>query len=307
MSFKGKFAQYLITAIATLTLAAFIFKYNDDFYKLRDISLLQLVLLFILTVATIAINGVKLKLITRTFNITLNFKEWFGLSSLSISLNSLLFKTGSIITSNYLKRTHGFTYMNYVGTFGVDLLITLSINAWVGLLASCYLLFLGKGDYTLMTAGFIAVIAVLFLLMNNTFSFKKREHRIIDALARALSSLNNLLQDKKSFWGLCFLGVVLMLVTALRFYVSGTVLRLDIPLSHCFLFVIVITVIRYIPMIQNDIGTRELGVGLLSEFLGNGMKEGFLVTVVDRLFVLFWCLVFAFFYKNILTEKKRVK
>lgn len=303
MSFQGKIVQYLVTAIAVLAVGAFVVKFSDDFYKIRDISPFQFILLFMLAVATIAINGAKLKLITGTFNIDLTFREWFGLSSLAISLNSLVFKSGMVITSNYLKRTHGFPYMSYIGSFGADFLITLTINAWAGLLASGYLLFLGKGD-KLMTAGFIVFIATLFLLMKNSFSFKKREHRILDALARALESLNNLLRGKKTFWALSFWGIALLLVMALRFYVSGAVLHLNIPLAHCFLFIIVVTIVRYIPMIQSDIGTRELAVGLLSEFLGNGLKEGFLVTVVDRIFVLCWCLIFAFAYKSILTEKK---
>lgn len=299
-----KFGKYLIAVLTLLIMGVFIVKYQQDFYKIRNITVSQFLQIFVLSFLTITVNGLKVKLITRSADIHLSFKEWFGLASISISLNGMFSKTGSVVTSNYLKRIYGFPYMSYVGAFTGDFLITLLISAWIGLAISLYLAIAGNGEYMFLVTGFLIILAVLFLLLKSNLNFKRHHYRIVDTIIRAVISLNNLLQNKKLFWNLCCFGIMLLILSALRFYVSSTILHLDIPLSYCFLFTIVIMAVRSLPLVQGDIGTRELAVGLMSEFLGTGLKEGFLVTVVDRIAVLFWCLFFAVLFRNILTEKK---
>ncbi len=303
MSFH-KFGKYLITILTIVVVGVFVIKYQQDFSKVRDITITQFLQLFVLSSLTISVNGLKVKLITSTAGIRLSFREWFGLASISISLNGIFSKTGSVVTSNYLKRAYGFPYMSYVGAFAGDFLITLLISAWIGLVVSLYLVIFVKPDYTFLVAGFLIVIMSLFLLLKSNLNFQRHHYRIIDTIIRAITSLNSLLQNKKLFWNLCCFGIMLLMLSALRFYVASTVLHLDIPISYCFLFAIIIMAVRALPLLQGDIGTRELAIGLMSEFLGTGLKEGFLVAVVDRIAILFWCLFFAAFYQNILIAKK---
>lgn len=300
MTRNEKLIKYGVSTLIVTVFGVFIYKFHDDFRVIREIDRWQFLQLFSLSLLTILINGAKLRAITQSYNICLRFKEWFGLTSISLSLNSLLFKSGSLLASNYLKRAHHLPYMNYVGAWGADFLIMLFNSALVGLAATIYLAAATGKDLQLITTGFFLVILVLLLLMRNNIHIGEGRHKILDALSRALRSLNDLIRNKQLLATLGAFGIGLIIVTALRFYVASKILHFNIPLAHCFLFTAILTFIRNIPMIQSDIGMRELAVGLLSELLGSGLKEGFLISVVDRVFVLFWCLVFAGLYRNIL-------
>ena len=60
--------------------------------------------------------------------------------------------------------------------------------------------------------------------------------------------------------------------------------------------------VRAFPLIQSDLGTRELALGLLAEFLGSGLQSGMMAAFVDRLVVLFWCLITTALFRNILID-----
>jgi hypothetical protein len=297
---SAKHIKYGVTALIALVFGVFIYKFHDDFRVIREINRWQFSQLFALSLITILLNGAKLRAITQSYNISLRFNEWFGLTAISLSLNSLLFKSGSLLASNYLKRAHHFPYMSYVGSWGADFLLMLFNSAIVGLAVTSYLAATSGKNYQLIITGFFLVILVLLLLMRSNIQIGEKQHKILDALSRALKSLNELLQNKQLLATLASFGAGLIIVTALRFYVASAILHYNIPLSHCFLFTAILTFVRNVPMIQSDIGMRELAVGLLSELLGSGLKEGFLISVVDRVFVLSWCLFFAGLYRNIL-------
>lgn len=303
--FPAKYFRYCATALAFAVFGIFIYKFHDDIKALREINQWQFSQLLILSLLTILLNGAKLRSVALSFAIHLQFKEWLGLSSILLTLNGLLFKSGTLVTSNYLKRVHHLPYMSYVGSLGADFLVTLLGSALVGLAVSSYLAVATDIDCRFLIIGFALLNLFLFLLMSNSFHIKKSENRIFDALTRAIKALNDLLGNKQLLTVLCFIAIGIIIVTTLRFYVSSSVLHFKIPLTHCFLFTVVAIIIRNVPMVQSDVGTRELVVGLLSQFLGSGLKEGFLVTAVDRIFVLFWCLALAILYRNILSPQDK--
>ena len=54
------------------------------------------------------------------------------------------------------------------------------------------------------------------------------------------------------------------------------------------------------PLIQSDIGARELTTGFLAEILGSGFKEGVLTTAIDRILEMTVALVGTIFFSHIL-------
>ncbi len=194
--FSNTFFRYGATLLAFVVVGAFVYKFRNDFHVLREISRWQFCQLLILSLLTILLNGVKLRAITQSFNIHLQFREWLGLSSILLALNGLLFKSGTLVASNYLKRVYHLPYMSYVGSLGADFLITLLGSALVGFAISSYLTIATSIDCRFLIIGFATLILFLFLLMNNTFHIKEKEHRVWVALTRALKALNDLLRNK---------------------------------------------------------------------------------------------------------------
>jgi len=68
---------------------------------------------------------------------------------------------------------------------------------------------------------------------------------------------------------------------------------LDVPFTHCLLFNTAMTFLSAVPLLQSDIGGREILVGLLSEAIGSGFNTGLTATAVDRIFLLLWAFLCA--------------
>jgi hypothetical protein len=284
----SKIASIIFSATLIGLFIFLIYQLKIDFNAIGKISFFQFFLLLILSLLTIATNGSKLRNVVNVLGIRLSTREWFGLSSVSATLNNLFFKAGSLVTSNYLKRKYNFHYMSFVGSQGADQLILLFSNAILGTAVCEYIVYTQESDIQWMVACYAVIAVVLFTLMNCEFVVGSSESQLADALRRARDSLVGILRNRRLFFVLCGHNVALILLNSLRFYVCCLVLQLDIPFTHCLLFNTAMTFLSAVPLPQSDIGAREIVVGLMSEALGSGFHAGLMVTAVDRIFILLW-------------------
>ena len=289
----SKTANFIISAVFIGIFIFLIYRLKIDFYAIGEISFLQFFFLFALSILTIATNGSKLRNIVSVFGLRLNAREWFGLSSLNTTLNNVFFKAGSLATSNYLKRKYDFPYMSFVGSQGADQLILLLSNAIMGAIACEYIIFIQGNDLQWMVASYIALAVALILLMQWEFRGGSTESRLADALRRVRDSLVGIFKNRRLFFILYGHNATLILLNSFRFYVCCWVLQLDVPFTHCLLFNTAMTFLSAVPLLQSDIGGREILVGLLSEAIGSGFNTGLTATAVDRIFLLLWAFLCA--------------
>ena len=98
--------KYLFTVGIFAVFGFILFKYRESFYTIRNISVSQFVSASLLTLLVMALNGSKLNRIVSSFDVRLQTKEWFALSSITTVLNSVFFKAGSLTISTYLKKIY---------------------------------------------------------------------------------------------------------------------------------------------------------------------------------------------------------
>jgi len=282
----------------------FLVRYREQVYTVRDISIGQFSLIFLLVLCSVTLNGSKLNQLTRFFSLNLTIREWFGLSSITTTLNNIFFKAGSLATSNYLKRKHDFPYMSFLGSLGADQLILFFMSGIVGGVISFYVLTETVKDFHYVALAYLFLTLLLFLAAKFAPRFQRQNHKILDALVRAVNALNRILKDRTLFFTLCAHNIALILLTSLRIFVACKVLQLEVPLVYCFLFTTVMIFVSAVPLLQSDIGSREIAVGLLSELAGIGFNAGLLVTIIDRVFVFLLTLLFTIFFKNLLVSSR---
>ena len=290
--------KYIFTAGIFIVFGFLLFNYQEDFYIIRDISAWQFISVSLLILIGVTINGSKLNCISRNFGVHLRIRELFALSSMTTVLNNVFFKAGSVATSGYLKKKYNFSYSSFAGTFLGDQLIILFIGSFFGAIVSLYLGLFRHQDLLLIFAGFALIAALLFCLMRGGIRLPQIESSIFELLKRGTESFNTLLHDKNLLHSLGALNTFLIITIGFRLYVTCSILHMEIPLSHCFLFAIAIIFARIIPITHNDIGVRELAVGFLSDILGSGLKAGVLATVVDWIFELLWTALCTGFFRN---------
>ncbi|MBT5472359.1 MAG: hypothetical protein HOK41_17280 [Nitrospina sp.] len=281
-------------------LGSMVARHREELIQLKDISATQFFLIISLVTGSIIINGKKLNALAGSFDIKLKNKEVLGLSSITTSLNNFFFKAGSLFTSNYLKQRYEFPFMSFAGSQGADHLISFFINAVFGLAISIVFLFSQSGVFLALTLGYLSVTIVLGLILLKTFDLQHRPNKYLNALIRAVNSLYRILKNRKLFFTLCIYNVLIVGLNTLRFYLVCKVLGLSIPLGYCVLFVTLMPFISALPIIQSDIGTRELIVGIFSQWLGAGFESGMLATLLDRCFILLTAIIISLFFRNLL-------
>lgn len=288
-----------VTGLLIFLLGSQIAKHQSNLIALREISVGQFFLIAANVIASLLINGSKLKILAGSYKIQLNPREIIGLSSITTSLNNFFFKAGSLFTSNYLKQRHEFPFMSFAGTQGADHLILFFINALCGLTVSLALVFEQKEIFFPLVICYFLAAVFLTLVFSKTFNFQHRSNKFLNALIRAINSLYRILKNKKLLCLLCAHNILLVGLAALRLLLVCKALGMEISFGYCLLFITLTPVISAIPIIQSDLGTRELAIGMYSQWLGMGFQTGMLATLLDRCFVLFWAILISLYYRNL--------
>jgi len=298
------FIKYLLTAGILVLLGFLLFDYKKELLLILDISAFQFTLISILILTSIFLNGSKLNKITKNFNVYLSIKEWFALSSMTTLFNNFIYKSGSIVTSKYLKSRHNFPYSAFAAAFVCDQLILLFIALIIASIIFFYLgIFIKELICLILTL--IATVSILFFLYRLKKPLPSSLNPIFSQLKNVIQNFNLLLTNKNLLFSLIVHNVLLVLTIVFRISISSSILHLDIPLSSCFLFTAIIMFTRIIPITVNDMGLRELTVGFLSSILGSGLKAGVLITSIDRVFDLIWGALFTVSSQSALTDKKK--
>ena len=93
----------------------------------------------------------------------------------------------------------------------------------------------------------------------------------------------------------------------LRLYFACKAIGINFEILNCYIFTTASAFIRLIPMLQSDIGSRELAVGFLSETLGSGFKQGVLATATDRVFEMTWGLIGLAVFRNLFIRSRATR
>ncbi|MFT4580127.1 MAG: hypothetical protein ACI8PD_001381 [Nitrospinales bacterium] len=288
-----------VTGLLIFLLGSQIAKHQNSLLALKEISTGQFFLIAGIVIASLLINGSKLKILAGSYNIQLNPREIIGLSSITTSLNNFFFKAGSLFTSNYLKQRHEFPFMSFAGTQGADHLILFFINALCGLTVSLALVIEQKEIFFPLVICYFSAAMFLILVFYKTFNFQHRSNKFLNALIRAINSLYRIIKNKKLFFLLCVHNILLVGLSALRLLLVCQALNIEISFGYCLLFITLTPVISAIPIIHSDLGTRELAIGMYSQWLGLGFQTGMLATLLDRCFILFWAILVSLYYRSL--------
>jgi uncharacterized membrane protein YbhN (UPF0104 family) len=298
------FIKYFLTAGILFYLGFLLFDYKKELLLILDISAIQFILVAVLMFTGVFLNGSKLNKVTRSFKVYLSLKEWFALASMTTLFNNFIYKSGSIVTSKYLKSRHGFGYSAFAAAFICDQIILLFLGVITAIIFSFYLGVFIKELAFLFTLITVITIILIFLYLSKK-TLPKSCDQILYKLKSLIQNFKSLLNNKKLLFSLIAHNILLILMIVFRISVSSSIVNLDIPLSSCFLFTAIIIFYRIIPLTVNDMGLRELAVGFLSSILGSGLKAGVLITTIDRLFDLIWGALFTISSQSALTDTKK--
>ena len=297
--------QALVVAAIIAALVYFIIYNAGTIKKILIIKPSYIALLVGLLVAGRLLAGLRIKVIVGISGVKLSFMEWFGTAVITNFYNCFMFKGGVALTAVYLKQNHRLNYSKYVSlTIGAMSLVGLS-SAIVGLTCSFYGYSAGAFSPVLMAifGAMLAGMALVMIMPVGRFP-QKPVFKYPNTLLQSWDALRG---DKKAVSQLFVLETCVLVIFAVRYYITFRMFETPVPLYICFIlspFNIISNVLSIVP---NGYGVREAMVGLAAKLARTGFTEGVMATVVNRVLMMIVSFIMAPVFSYFLVGNFKLK
>ena len=275
-----------------------------EFQDIRFLSWGNILIILVLTLAYFIVQGLILKSILEPFKIQLPFKEWFGLTMITLLGNYLIPFGGLGFRATYLKKRYLFDYTHFLSTLAAITVIEFLIFTLAGAVALFYLFFQANFFDPVLTILLGSVLSICLAIIFFPLRFKSSKNKILMRFGNLLKSWYSLKRDRSlikkiiglTFWEFVFYSAI--------FYFSFRVFNLSISWFESFLFSSLSDYSLFIRLLPASLGFYEGAVVYVAKLLGFTVAQGLLVMAVIRFASIVWIFTFGLFFSYILLRSK---
>jgi uncharacterized membrane protein YbhN (UPF0104 family) len=248
----------------------------------RDISPLSMILLFLMSVATLAANGLYLRIFAKKFNIHLKWREWFGLASVTAMGNYLTpFSGGLVARGAYLKNRHDFPYAHFLAMLAANYMIAFAVIGVVGVVIMLTLSGTERFSWPVIFFFLATLSTILLVLFLPSPSIGGRS-RLLRLLQQALEGMQFIQRDRELLWKLVALTFFNVVVGAFLFFIAFHSIGAAIPFRIALLIYLLTACTVLINITPGNLGVQEAASSLAAAILGAGADLGLLAALIVR-------------------------
>src|SRR3989338_5827930 len=286
------------------------FKDNaSDFKKIIGIPVYYIALMVVLVILNIYINGIKINLLTKFYNLDLKTKQHFGLSAITTMGNYIVpLRGGAYWRARYLKKYHDFSYMKFMSTFSSTMIITFFSSSLMGLI------------FTLLTyrtinpfsskLGLIFFIALVLEILIMLFSprLKLTKSKIINFGINVINEWRIIRKNYTLVTKLILADIVVILLIALRLVLTYYIIQSPIKWFPGVVIATITMLSILINITPGGLGIKETVIVLSTSLAGATQKAGTLVAILDRVIsvIIVFSIGIAFAYILLKEGRKNV-
>lgn len=309
MSAKTKKIVPLIILVLSLLLVYFFFDKNvGEVEKILNINIIDFVVISLIVGGTIIINGLKNKVLVKSFGINLKISEWFGLSVVNSFWNYLPFQGGLVAKGAYLKKKHEFPYTSYLAVVIASYMITFLVYGFLGCLGLLigYINSFSVSPIILLIYLFlflVPLIIVIFLRYSKNIKFSW------NILQQLYQGIKIIFSKRTIIIYLILIDALAVVIFTLRLGTAGYVLGFDIPLLFYFLVTPLALLAIFTSITPGGLVIREAIIGVFAGWTGVQATESVAASVLDRGVSMIWIFIFGIFFNYYLSKDflKRAK
>lgn len=236
------------------------------------------------SIIIVILNGLVFRLLVEEFGVGLSFPEALGLSFLTAIGAYVVPGVGGLgLRGAYLKKKHGFQVSKFVSTIGVSFVLTLALNAVVGLCVFFGLYLSGRVESLVIPAIFAVVAAggviVLFVPSGRWPArlplFKKADS--------TLAGWRSLLRNRKLMTRLVVLLLTISLAAVVNLYLALSVFDSGVTFLDAFVISSMDILTLVVNITPDRIGISEGAVLATSDVFGYAPAAVLAGTVIRRL------------------------
>jgi len=237
-----------------------------------------------------ALNAYSLRIVVHKYSKKkIPYTAWFKIFMLGRFLNKLAAQTGNIYRSTKLKKDFDISYTEYVTIFISFFWFDIVFNFIVALVI--FSLFGSHGNandirivYLLVSLVLCAVAAPLIAnAILKRITFKSRwplwaHTKLSEVFGYAVENL----RDYPFMAKLLSMNILVFLHNGLLYYICFFSMGVSVSPAEIAVFYALSKIGTYINITPGNLGVQELYSGFISEFLGIGMGQGVIISVIVR-------------------------
>lgn len=194
----------------------------QEFKVLAQVPLPHVLALFGVTLASIACNGLSIKLAVLPFGVALRWREWGSLTVLTSVANLMTpLRGGAGLRGLYLKARHGLPLAEFTSTLSAMYLLFIIVHGLMGALAMLALATAGVPLHAPLFALFLGSTATASLVIFGGFRVPVAKNRLLAAAARVINGWEQLRSHPRVLWQMLVLtagyGGCLLVLTKVSF------------------------------------------------------------------------------------------
>ncbi len=276
---------YLVFILVIVILAVIFFKnnLNEIIETIRKVSFFDFLILSTLTIITIILNGNKIEILTRYYNLKLKFKEWFGLSAITTMSNYLApFGLGMSLRGIYLKKKHNFSYKLFLTTLATSYLTSFLLYSLVGILIILYAYL--KYNFFNLLISLIFIITFIACLAIIIFSPKIRysKNKYVNHFIWIINNWNKMKKNWRLLIKLSLNDFFSLLNYSIRIFFIFYILSNKISFTSGILISLLTLFSLIIGLTPASIGVKEALIVYSTTVIGKSINLGILVAAIDR-------------------------
>jgi len=131
-----RITSLLLIIIISTFFASYIYSHLSEFKQIALADPEKITLLILITLIAAILNGLIIKYLAEPFSIKLDFKEWFGLATITTFYNTIMpMRSGLFTKAAYLKKKHAFSFTNFIAMMAGIYVINLFVSGIIGFLS----------------------------------------------------------------------------------------------------------------------------------------------------------------------------
>ena len=300
---KNKNAKSYTNAIGIIVLlliiAGFIYYIATHLSDFKQLSLVNPI--FILYLAIIVLlfsiaSGLILKYTLVPFGIKMKFKEWFGLSTITTFYNTITpFRGGMVAKAVYLKKTHKFSYTDFLANYSGIYIINFLASGLLGMISMwflykessqfnlvIFLIFLAfnkkRFSYFILLAFFIPSLGVIIFSPN----LKDTKYSIINRVINLINGWNKLRRNKLVVFQVIIITIVQLALGAISSTISYHIFGIELTLSQAFFLVSIGTIAGAFSITPGSLGIAEAVAVFSALAIGITPAQSLTVAILGR-------------------------
>jgi len=280
---KKRIFQIVILIILIAWFGVYLHQHLEEFQQLKIANFFYAIPLGMLFICLLINNGLIVKYLLEPFEITLKFKEWFGLSVITSLGNYLTpFRGGAIARAVYLKKIHQFSYSHFLSTLAGIYIVIFLVYSLFGLSAMTLLNYYYGIFNALIFVFFLGLF--LFLLAIIVFSpeIKKTKYSFINKCIEVINGWHLVKSNKKVLFATTLITIINVVIMVLMMLLEFKIFGVNIGLLNILFLSIISTFGSFISITPGALGIKEAIVAFTATVINLPISQVLAVSILDR-------------------------